>query len=110
MFITSITFWVVSFLRYNNVATLTLVNVCSFAAETLKDFAAVCWLFGRHLQETLNYPIGLITSVVGGTPDEAWSSPDALHKCGINHTVQYEKSVSQKLPTSVKTFERYYDS
>ena len=26
-------------------------------------------------------PIGLIGSYVGGTPDEAWSSPDALKKC-----------------------------
>ena len=88
----------------------TLVNICSFDAETLKGFAAVCWLFGRHLQETLNYPIGLITSAVGGTPDEAWSSPDALHKCGINHTVQYEKSVSQRLllTCSFKTFELFY--
>ena len=60
---------------------------------TLRGFSAVCWLFGRHLQETLDQPIGLITSAVGGTPDEAWSSPDALHKCGINHTVEYEKLV-----------------
>ena len=87
-----------------------LANIYSFDAETLKGFAAVCWLFGRHLQETLNYPIGLITSAVGGTPDEAWSSLDALHKCGINHTVEYQKSVSQKLlPTySVKTLKLYF--
>ena len=26
-------------------------------------------------------PIGLIETNVGGTPDQHWSSPDALHKC-----------------------------
>ncbi|KAL7878367.1 hypothetical protein AOLI_G00093410 [Acnodon oligacanthus] len=46
-------------------------------------FSAVCWLFGRYLYKTLNYPIGLVESSWGGTPIEAWSSPRALHMCGI---------------------------
>jgi len=29
----------------------------------------------------VNYPIGLIESDWGGTPVEAWSSPDALNMC-----------------------------
>jgi len=41
----------------------------------------VCWFFGRDLFQTLDYPIGLIASDWSGTPDEAWSSPDALAKC-----------------------------
>ncbi|XP_063291972.1 sialate O-acetylesterase [Pelobates fuscus] len=49
-------------------------------------FSAVCWLFGRHLHRRLKYPIGLVESVWGGTPVEAWSSKRALSKCGLKPT------------------------
>ncbi|XP_010627021.1 sialate O-acetylesterase isoform X2 [Fukomys damarensis] len=45
--------------------------------------SAVCWLFGRYLYDTLQYPIGLISSSWGGTPIEAWSSERSLKACGI---------------------------
>ncbi|XP_077161221.1 sialate O-acetylesterase isoform X2 [Paroedura picta] len=47
-------------------------------------FSAVCWLFGRYLYETLQYPIGLVAASWGGTPVEAWSSQRALRKCGLS--------------------------
>ncbi|KAM8927623.1 sialate O-acetylesterase [Pelodytes ibericus] len=47
-------------------------------------FSAVCWLFGRHLSRRLKYPIGLVESVWGGTPVEAWSSKRALSQCGLS--------------------------
>ncbi|CAG2218688.1 SIAE [Mytilus edulis] len=50
-------------------------------AATVKYFSAVCWLFGKYLSSHVSYPIGLIESDWGGTPIEAWSSPDALQKC-----------------------------
>ncbi|TST73070.1 Sialate O-acetylesterase [Bagarius yarrelli] len=50
-------------------------------------FSAVCWLFGRYLYESLNYPIGLVESCWGGTPVEAWSSLRALHSCGLNEAI-----------------------
>ncbi|XP_066541438.1 sialate O-acetylesterase isoform X2 [Hoplias malabaricus] len=50
-------------------------------------FSAVCWLFGRYLYKTLQYPIGLVESSWGGTPVEAWSSPRALHVCGLGASV-----------------------
>ncbi|XP_037361420.1 sialate O-acetylesterase [Talpa occidentalis] len=46
--------------------------------------SAVCWLFGRYLYDTLQYPIGLIASSWGGTPIEAWSSERTLKTCGIS--------------------------
>ncbi|KAM6173572.1 sialate O-acetylesterase [Erethizon dorsatum] len=45
--------------------------------------SAVCWLFGRYLYDTLQYPIGLISSSWGGTPIEAWSSERSLKACGV---------------------------
>ena len=50
------------------------------------DFSSMCYFYGRNLfsalqQAGLNRPIGLIGSYWGGTADELWSSPDALHKC-----------------------------
>lgn len=44
-------------------------------------FSAICWMFGRRLYEMHKHPIGLISSSVGGTIIQAWSSPDVLKKC-----------------------------
>jgi len=51
-------------------------QICS--PETVKDFTAVGYFFGRELYKTLNVPIGLIDSAVGGTPAEAWTPRAAL--------------------------------
>ena len=46
--------------------------------------SAVCWLYGRMVQETLGgRPMGLIHSSWGGTGVEFWSPPEALKECGI---------------------------
>lgn len=46
-------------------------------------FSATCWFFGRDLYKSLTppRPLGLIETNVGGTPDQHWSSPEALAKC-----------------------------
>jgi sialate O-acetylesterase len=46
--------------------------------EVGKGFSAVGFFFGRQLLETLDCPIGLIGSYVGGSPVEAWMSEEAL--------------------------------
>nr|XP_034347180.1 sialate O-acetylesterase isoform X2 [Arvicanthis niloticus] len=48
--------------------------------------SAVCWLFGRYLYDTLQYPIGLVSSSWGGTPIEVWSSRRTLKACGVPST------------------------
>ena len=47
------------------------------------NFSAVCWLMGRDLQRAVQppRPIGLVEASLGGTPIEAWSSPEALAAC-----------------------------
>eukprot|EP00937_MAST-01D_sp_MAST-1D-sp2_P002621 g2621.t1 len=46
-------------------------------------FSAMCWFFGRDIYSALGkkVPVGLIETNVGGTPDQHWSSPDALQQC-----------------------------
>jgi hypothetical protein len=46
-------------------------------------FSAACWFFGRDVYDKLETkrPIGLMATHVGGTPDQHWSSPDAIDKC-----------------------------
>ena len=51
-------------------------QVCS--PETIGDFSAVGYYFGRHLHQEINVPIGLIDSTWGGTVAEAWTSGDSL--------------------------------
>ena len=46
-------------------------------------FSAVCWMYGKNIHKALGIPIGLVDTNWGGTPVEAWSSPDALAKCNV---------------------------
>ncbi|HVZ99529.1 MAG TPA: sialate O-acetylesterase [Caulobacterales bacterium] len=50
------------------------------APDTVGDFSAVCYFFGRNLRQTQNIPIGLIHPSWGGTVIEAWMSADAFHR------------------------------
>ncbi|MEZ5384533.1 MAG: sialate O-acetylesterase [Prosthecobacter sp.] len=44
--------------------------------ETVERFSATAFFFGRSLHAELKTPVGLIVSAVGGTPIEAWISPE----------------------------------
>lgn len=46
--------------------------------ETVTDFTAVGFFFGRALYQARSVPIGLIHSSWGGTPAEAWTSAQGL--------------------------------
>ncbi len=45
--------------------------------ETVRDFSAVAYFFGKELYETYQVPIGLIHTSLGGSPAEAWMSEEA---------------------------------
>ncbi|MFA5206998.1 MAG: sialate O-acetylesterase, partial [Lentisphaeria bacterium] len=46
--------------------------------ETVRDFSAVGYYFGRELAGELDIPIGLVNSSLGGTSAESWTSQEAL--------------------------------
>ncbi|MBT3241966.1 MAG: sialate O-acetylesterase [Bacteroidetes bacterium] len=50
--------------------------VCS--PETVSDFSAIAYHFGRSLHDNLGVPIGLIENSKGGSPAEAWVGRKAL--------------------------------
>jgi len=51
-------------------------QTCS--ADTVGQFSAVGYFFGRQLHQTLNVPIGLIDNAWGGSACEAWIRRDTL--------------------------------
>ena len=46
--------------------------------ETVPTFSAVAYYFGRMLEDSLDVPIGLISTNWGGTRAEAWTSREGL--------------------------------
>lgn len=56
--------------------------------QTVGNFSAVAYFFGRKLHEETGVPIGLISSNWGGTPVEAWIPEAALIDAGFEEAVQ----------------------
>lgn len=50
--------------------------------ETVKDFSAVGYFFGRRLHQTLDVPVGLVDNAWGGSAAEAWVARDVLESAG----------------------------
>lgn len=50
--------------------------------QTIKDFSAVGYFFGRRLHQALDVPIGLIDNAWGGSAADAWIRRDVLEKDG----------------------------
>jgi len=48
------------------------------SSETVSEFSAIGYLFGKNLFDNKNIPIGLINSSWGGTIAEAWTSGSSL--------------------------------
>jgi sialate O-acetylesterase len=80
-------------------------QICS--PNTVKDFSAVAYFFGRRLHESLQIPIGLVQTAWGGTVAEAWTSKaglsslpefaDAVQKFDNDSTRRHSYEEQQKL-------------
>jgi sialate O-acetylesterase len=64
--------------------------------ESVKQFSATAYFFGRKLHSELNIPVGLIESAWGGTPSESWTSAGSLEKTGEFESVL--KSIKESAP------------
>lgn len=72
-------------------------QVCS--PQTIPQFSASLYFFGRHLNQNLNIPIGLIHTSWGGTPAEAWTSAKSLE------TLEDFKVIIDSMKTDATTLE-----
>ena len=50
--------------------------------ETVKEFSAVCYYFGRDVQPAAGVAIGLIEDAWGGSPIQAWITEEKLRALG----------------------------
>ena len=76
--------------------------------ETVGEFSAVGYFFGRDLSAKLNVPIGLIHSSYGGTPAESWLPIDSLRSLTDQPRVQktLARADADNRPGAIEDFER----
>ena len=65
--------------------------------QTVPNFSAVAYFFGRRIHQEEEVPIGLISSNWGGTPAEAWTSEAALMKMPDFRTVLEKRKQQEKI-------------
>ena len=69
--------------------------------NTISEFSAVAYFFGRELHGKLNVPVGLIHTSWGGTPAEAWTRAEALGSLadfkGVSQQIKEVQANPEKL-------------
>jgi sialate O-acetylesterase len=69
--------------------------------ETVPEFSATAYFFGRYINRTLNVPVGLIHASWGGSIIEAWMTPASLQDIPGKTVPAVEKDIrraKQKTP------------
>lgn len=64
--------------------------------ETVREFSATAWHFGKLMQQTLNVPVGLVVSAWGGSSVEAWMSKELLSSFPEVTIPQKEQDIIEK--------------
>lgn len=79
----------------------------SCSPETVADFSAVGYYFGRDIHQKMEVPVGLIHSSWGGTRIEAWMSA-----IGLNRIPEYENEWNnlQELKKNEAVYRQTFDS
>ncbi len=72
--------------------------------ETIPQFSAVAYFFGRELYKTLAVPIGLVHTSWGGTLAEAWTS-----EASLNTMPYFQEQIAQMDSTHIRS-QAEYDS
>jgi sialate O-acetylesterase len=79
--------------------------VCS--PESVKDFSAVLYFFGRELHKDLKVPMGLIHSSWGGTPISSWiSGPSLVGNYRLEPFLTYWENVIRQYPVNQTLYEQ----
>ncbi len=83
-------------------------KVCSPA--TAADFSALAYFFAREVFNRTKVPVGLVTSTVGGSSCQAWTSRETLESDSVlkrKYLLPYDTSAVSKQPLdSTVTFEK----
>lgn len=75
--------------------------------ETVPDFSAVLYFFGRELHQQLEVPLGLINTSWGGTPAEAWTSREALEADpALKHIVEQWDQKLKDYPAAKEAYDK----
>ncbi len=69
-------------------------EVCT--PQTVAQFSATAFFFGRKINSELNIPVGLVESAWGGTPAESWMSAGVLENAG--EFVSDIKAIKESIP------------
>jgi len=79
--------------------------------ETLPNFSATGWFFGRKLMQELKVPVGIIHSNWGGTIIEAWMSAEVLSSYPeMKKQLAEVKALSDDEEVRARTFEEEIDA
>jgi len=74
--------------------------------ENAAKFSAVAYYFASELRKTLNVPVGIIHSSVGGTPAEAWTSqPVIASNPDFKTSVEKWDKLIEAFPAAMKIYE-----
>jgi sialate O-acetylesterase len=77
--------------------------------QTVTDFSAVGYFFGRELLTVLNVPIGLIHSSWGGTAAESWMSRGALESDPeFKSILEFEAQLLAPYPKIFQDFDQQF--
>jgi sialate O-acetylesterase len=82
-------------------------NWSECSPETVPNFSAVAYFFGRELHKQLDVPVGLIHTSWGGTPAEAWTRREVLEADAdfVPIVKRYDDAVA-KYPEAMKEYEQ----
>ena len=72
--------------------------------ESVREFSATAYYFGKALRKALGVPVGLICTAFGGSACEAWMKPDwlkAFPKVQQTITEEDVKKLQQRCPTAL---------
>src|SRR5699024_7683589 len=78
----------------------------------IQEFSAVGFFFAKKLYESLDVPVGIYLTAVGGTPAEAWISEKTLNSiCDYTEPLSYLKNdaqIKETLKEDAKKIKQWY--